>query len=200
MFELYRFYFLTLCGLHPSLLHTDTNRVFRVVHIEEAFGDFRTEVAEKKFIFRLIVPTYGFAGQGSNGIRRMQCGFLLARHFDNRTEGGEGFTKALEECRKTADDFFVKMVEDSRLGYPLFGHAANRPGGLNWNAQALAPAGDGTYAGLLCTFELQEPVTICLEQHTDTAWRQPTPGPLAFWLTADGARFLNAGDGKFLLS
>ena len=52
MFELYRFYFRTLCELHPDLLHTDANRIFRVIHIEEAFGDFRKEVAEKRAAIR----------------------------------------------------------------------------------------------------------------------------------------------------
>lgn len=200
MIELYIYYFLTLCEVHPELLHSDANRVFRVIHIEEAFSDFRKEAAEKGYIFRLILPTYRFADQGSNGRRQMQCGFVLANYFNQRTEGSDAFIRALENCRKVADDFFVKMVEDSRAGFPLFGYAANKASDLNWSTQTLNATGDGSYAGLLITFEIEEQISICIEDHPDATWRQPTPLPSNFFLTADNSFQLAADGSKISLS
>lgn len=200
MFELYKFYFQKLCELHPQLLHSDTNKVFRLIHVEEAFGDFRNEIPEKKYFFRLIIPTYGFTDQGSDGRRKMQCGFLIGKYFDKRTQGESGYVDALENCRTIADDFFEKMIEDSRLGYPLFNHGSNKPSDLNWNAQVQNSTGDGTYAGLICTFEIEQGVVICIDQHNDDTWRQPTPEPPTFWLTAEGDFYLTADGGKFQLS
>lgn len=200
MFELYRFYFKTLCELHPDLHHLDTDRVFEVIHIEEAFGDFRKLVQEKGFIFRLIYPTYSFSNQGSDGHRQMQCAFLLAKSYSNRKEGKAGFFTALEACRKVADDFVVKILEDSRQGYPLFAYSANKPGELNWNAQVHNPTGDATYTGLLCTFQLSEPFPVCLSDHANDTWREPTPVPPSFYLTAAGDYFLTASGDKLILS
>lgn len=200
MFELYRFYFQTLCELHPDLLHSEANSIFRVIHIEEAFGDFRRECEANGTIVRLIYPTYSLTDQGSDARRPAQCGILIAKNYDRRFEGGVGNFAALEFCRKIADDFFEKIITDSRNGYPLFHYSANKPSQLNWTAQVLTTTGDATYAGLLCTFEISEYKAICIDNHPDATWRQPTPEPAGFWLTAEGGYWLTAAGGKWSLS
>jgi len=138
-------YFRWQCEHHPDMLHLSTpgNRVFEVIDIEEALGDFRTGVKEKDFIFRLIQYTYNVrVGEDGNPRKYMQGGFIIAKYFGPRSQN---HLTALSAAELVTDQFIQKMISDSRGGHPLF---ANRLGdGRDISVSPVVLTGDASYAG-----------------------------------------------------
>lgn len=178
MFELYRKYFERLCAVHPELLHLDETgkKVFQMIGIEEAYGDFRVNVAEKGYIFRLITYTWSLTGH-DQPLKTPIGGFIIAKYNSSREGGTPAFFEAMESTERLCDMFAAKVLSDSANGHPLFYYSANTLDELRWNASPLVKTGDGSYSGWLCTFHFSNAVKVCLDD-APVEWQEPTPHQL----------------------
>jgi len=177
MIELYRKYFEHQCKQHPLLLHDPDNgvQVFRMVSIEEAFGDFKTQVKEKALFFRLIEPTWTLANQASNARQVVQGGFVIGQYMNTTFDGPSAKDAAADATERVALDMATKMVADSADGHPLFYYSIDDMDSLRWTAQRIETTGDGSYTGWVCMFGFQTHYASCLDSHTDDNWKTLTP-------------------------
>lgn len=175
MYQLYVNYFKWLCQLHPALLHQDGDKVFEVVSVEEAVGDFRGQVSAGGYFFRLIDYTWGAAETGNFQYQRKQGGFIIGKKLNIRNEGAAARIICRNQVETMVNDFIAHMLADSQNGHPLFGGNADNLEGLNINCQAMLNTGDGSYDGLLCTFEFTPPVEYRLACHPVNTWKQLSP-------------------------
>lgn len=175
MFKLYRKYFERLCAVHPELLHVDENgkKVFEMIGIEEAYGDFRVNVVEKGYIFRLITYTWSLIGHDFPR-RKPIGGFIIAKYNSSRQGGTPAFFKAMEDSERLCVLFAAKILADSANGHPLFSYSVNIVDELGFNASPLLKTGDGSYSGWLCTFHYSNEFQVCLDDAPEE-WQQPTP-------------------------
>ncbi len=177
IYKLYKDYFLHLNKCHPKVLHDSSgNTIFELVTIEEAFGDFRGQIAEKSYMFRLIEYTWGLDDNyTSNGKQTKQGGFIIAKYHSDRAQGSEEYAEAIADTEEIALDFAEKMCADSKESHPLFYYSIDTLKHMNWNAQVVRHIGDGTYSGWLCTFQFDSWFRNCIGEHTDTKWKKPSP-------------------------
>ena len=173
-------YFKHQAEQHPELLHSDVSgsRVFQVIDVEEAFGDFRTAVKEKDFIMRLLWPFWTLTDNYSDSRVSIQGGVLIAKYHGNRKEGSPEFISAMSESAIICHDIAEKMVADSQNNYPLFYESIRSVQHLNWNAQPAPFVGDTNYSGYICTFSFDNHMRNCLEEHEDDTWKTLTPHEL----------------------
>lgn len=190
--DTYRKYLLHQAKNHPALLHTEGSRVFQMIGVQEAIGDFRSNIQEKGFIMRGIWYTYGFNFSG-NIEKSMTGGFIVAKYHSHRAGGKDSFFEAMRDSEKVVDQIIAKMINDSRNGHPLFNYSLNDP--TSFNIQAKHNAGEVGYSGYLATFQFNSFWNECMDQQT--AWNTTEEGS---WTTPDGDSWvfdgpLSWGDG-----
>ena len=164
---------------HPALLHTEGSKVFEMIGIQDALGDFRSVGQEKGFIMRGIWYTYGF-GFAHESVKRMMGGFIIAKHYSNRVGGKKSLFEAMRDSEKVADEIIAKMVKDSKNGHPLFYHSFNHPSRAN--VQPKFNAGEVGYSGYLVTFEISSHWNECAVLDVEN-WETPDGEN---WETPDG--------------
>lgn len=158
--ELYPAYFLHQCENHPDLQHQDSAKVFGMIDVEEAFGDFRQGVKEKGYLFRLINFTYAVTAEGQMDIGKMLTGgWIIAKYFSPRAGGETEFRAALADCERINDSFIEKIVTDSRNGHPLWFYSMDSE--PEFRSQSLQLTGDGAYCGWRTVFTWYNSFTIC---------------------------------------
>lgn len=120
--DTYRAYWKHQAINHPTLLHQDVDgeRIFEVIEIEEALGDFRGAAREKDFIMRLINYTYFIDRQAHEAHKVFQGGFIIAKHYSARDGGSVDYLAAMDAAERIVDDLIEKAIADSRNGHPLF--------------------------------------------------------------------------------
>lgn len=175
MYQLYIDYFKYLCELHPDMLHTDSNRVFEVISIEEAFAQFTETEGNSAIKFRLIDISWSIGKEGAFEFYEIQGGFRIDVFFDRRNGGKEAQITARTNAEKYATDFAIHMIADSQNGHPLFSGSLDDVTELNWNAQPLFNTGDGSYDGLICTFSWKKQLDLTLDCHTEEVWKNLAP-------------------------
>lgn len=164
VFDLYRAYFIHQCENHPSLVHEDVigSRVFEMVSVEEALGDFRTAGKEKGFVFRLIEYTYQVGDNDAHQIRKqIQGGFIVAKYHGVRSEGKAAYFLAMEDSEKVVDEIIAKMITDSQDGHPLFFHSLDSRQEISVSPTLRRP--DGSYSGWICLFSFSPHFPECVE-------------------------------------
>jgi hypothetical protein len=194
MYQLYHDYFKWLCQLHPSIAHTDANKAFEFISVEEAFGDFRTAIGTNQYIFRLIDYTWGLTADGSYEQQSKQGGFIVAKKIDKRNSLAAGRIATRNQCETIVNDFVSHMVADSQNGHPLFGRSIDSIELLKLNVQPLLNTGDGSYDGLIATFSWQYPNEYRLDCHPVPEWQELSPStydgtpptPPTYWQLGDG--------------
>jgi len=152
-FNQYRTYFKHQAETHPSLLHTDSNRVFAVVRSDREYGDLRSKVKEKDFVFRLLEYTYQRNDDQVPGRKRIRGGFLIAKFYSQREGDDDTYFTAIEAAEEVMDDMIDKMFQDSRNGHPLFAYDFDAT-----NELIVTPVhytGDGSYTGWEVLFTLR---------------------------------------------
>lgn len=169
-YELYRKYFLHQCEHHPDLNHSEENgnRVFEVIDIEDALGDFRTGAKEKSYIFRLINYTYSVGDDAEHEVKKtFTGGFLIAKYFDIKNTGKAALYSAMNDSEKVMDEFIEKMISDSQNGHPLFNYSFDSRQQIN-----IQPAlqVNPSYAGWLITFSWSDHFRICLTDPSAPIW------------------------------
>lgn len=172
-------YFRYLCEQHPSLLHTETTgeRVFEVLPLEEAFSALRAGAKEKDYLVRLLLPQISLSNQGENAAKGYEVSLLVLRYHGTREATKSGIVAALSNAEQVADNFFQRMVLDSRAGHPLFLGRADQASGLNMSGECVMNVMDGAYSGVLYSFFIA--TFRCLTGDFDVPWEDggATPFP-----------------------
>ncbi len=150
-FNMYRNYFKHQAETHPALLHTSSNRVFAVVRSDAAYGDLRSKVKEKDFVFRLLEYTYQYDDVPAR--KRIRGGFMVAKFYSQREGDDAAYFAAIEAAEEVVDDLVDKLFADSANGHPLFGQDFSLT-----NELVVTPVhngGDGSYTGFEVLFTLR---------------------------------------------
>jgi len=140
-------YFLHNCESHVDLAHdmSSGNRVFQLVSVEQALGDFRSGAQHQGYLVRLIEYTYGITQLEHEATKEIQFGFIVAKYFREDADGSSAYVAAMSSAERVMDDFLAKMVADSRNGHPLFDHYFDSRQDVN--VQPVLHTGDGNYCG-----------------------------------------------------
>lgn len=194
MFQLYHNYFKWLSQLHPSIAHTDANKAFEMISVDEALGDLRTAIGTNQFIFRLIDYTWGLVADGGYEQQNKVGGYVIAGKIDQRNGLSAGRIAVRNQCETIVNDYITHMVADSRAGHPLFGNSIDSIELLNLNVQPLLNTGDGSYDGLIATYSWNYPNNYNLACHPVPEWQElsPTtydgsaPTPATYWQLGSG--------------
>ena len=169
--DTYRLYFKHQAENHPSLAHQDLTgeRVFQMIGVEEALGDFRTGVKEKAFIMRLLNYNYSIGDAGEHETKKfLEGGFIIARHFSGRAVGTADYYEAMDDSEQVVDEVIEKMLADSRNGHPLWYHSLDSRQNIRVNPRAYT--GDASYAGWLVTFSWSNRFRDCITSDDAPAW------------------------------
>lgn len=160
-------YFKWQCSNHPDLLHADTpgSRVFEVIDVEEALGDFRGGVKDKDYIFRLIMYTYSPGLVDNNFKKRIQGGFVIAKSFSPRISN---HLQAMKDAELITDHFIAKMIADSENGHSLWMHSLDD--GSDISVVPVALTGDGAYAGWRVIFSFENFFDHCVPGDSAPEW------------------------------
>lgn len=152
---------------HPDLLHTPGSRVFQMIDVEEALGDFRTIGQEKGFIMRGIFYTYNIA-QNADTLKFCNGGFIIAHYHSNRLKGQNDFFEAMRKSEKVVDEIIEKMIADSINDHPLFYQSLNTP--QSFSVSPKVYTGDTGYSGYICTFHFNNHWRNCIDSPHAPEW------------------------------
>jgi len=147
----------------------DKDKVFEMMSVEEAVGDFRTSIKEKGFIMRGIHYTYSISDDTTGNVaKKLTCGFVIAKYHSSRTGGKEAFQQVMVDTEKVVDEIIEKMIADSNNGHPLFYYSLN-------TAQTISvipkiSTGDAGYSGWLCTFRIANHWRNCITHENAPDW------------------------------
>lgn len=175
MYELYVNYFKWLCERHPSLLHTDAQKVFELISVEQAYSDFRGKVSSTGFCFRLVDYSWGVGRTGGFEFQRKQGAFIVGKKIDPRGDKVTNKIIARNQCETICVDFITHMVADSQNGHPLFTNNSDDVADLKINVQPLFSTGDGSYDGYIVSFEFAPAREFILSCHPLDDWQQLSP-------------------------
>lgn len=152
--QAYREYFEKQAQMHPELLHSEGNKVFALVSVEEAIGDLRSpNVSASGYLMRCMEPVYRIGPGDQYPRQTFDGGFMIARQHDVRNEGTSGYLAAIDGSEAVGCDIIEKMYVDSENGHPLFEHAAH--GTLTITARIRPVVGDGGYGGWLFLWSIE---------------------------------------------
>jgi len=165
--DLYRKYWEHQAANHPDLLHQADagSRIFEVITIDEALGDFRSGVKEKSFIMRLIEYTYTVGRSGGEVHKFLQGGFIIARHYSQRANGSSDYLQAMLDGERIVDDMIEKAIADSRNGHPVFNYSIDSEHDFS-----VIPVRMPDYAGWRCIYTWQNFFRDCITSSEAPAW------------------------------
>lgn len=171
VFSNYIAYFRYLCEKHPDLLHAEQsgNRIFDVIALETAMGDFRTGIKAKDFAVRLVLPGGSAGGEVSNAFLSLTGGFVVMKSYSERKDGASKLD-ALNDSLLIAQDFLARMQHDSSLGVGPFAYGLNTLDAMQPGIQPRVAETSDFYAGWLVTFKFSQKITVCLGSPTAPAW------------------------------
>ncbi|MEM6772287.1 MAG: hypothetical protein AAF597_17055 [Bacteroidota bacterium] len=150
----YREYFETQAEEHPLLLHSEDNKVFALVTVEQAIGDLRSSlVSASGYLMRCIEPTSRLTPGDQYPRQTFDGGFTIARKYDVRNQGAQSYLDAMDGSEAVGWDIVEKMYADSAKDHPLFKHAAHST--LSVTARTRPVVGDGGYGGYLFLWSIQ---------------------------------------------
>lgn len=190
---MYHDYFKHQAINHPALAHTDDNRVFEEIGVDEDYGDYRTKVKGKDYVMRLIEYTYQ-PGQDQGGYFRkvMRGAFMVAKFYSARNNTSTEYRAAKAAAERVMDDLIEKMVADSRNGHPLFGYRMDS--NQDFQVAPVNRVGDGAYVGWEVVFTL---TPLFPELCGTVAWGDDGLTPIA--LVEDNSNFALIDDGNNFL-
>jgi hypothetical protein len=175
MYQLYVKYFEWLCALHPSLLHGTGNKVFEVISVDDAFGDYRGKFSASGCFFRLIDPMWSVEEIGRYHFQRKEGGFVIGKKIDVRNANAAARFAVRDAVETLVNDFISHMVADSQNGHPLFSGGSDSPETLRITCQPAFTAADGSYDALICTFQFYPEINYQLSCHTSEDWQTLSP-------------------------
>lgn len=167
--DTYRKYLEHQAKSHPSLLFEEGKKVFEMIGVEEAVGDFRSQVVNKGFIMRGIWYTYQISDNyAADAMKICTGGFIVAKYHSARAQGTDAFNAAMKESEQIVDEIVEKMIADSNDGHPLFYYSLNTA--QQFNISPKPAMADGNYSGYLCTFRFNNHWRNCVTADAAPAW------------------------------
>jgi hypothetical protein len=170
-FDLYVNYFKHQAESHPALRHNDAigQRVFAVISVDEALGDFRAGLKPKSYLMRLLEYSYRVSDSGNHEVVKMHEGGFLVAHYHSAREGGSAaYFEAMSKSEKVLDEIIEKMIADSRAGHPLFYYSLDSK--QDFKVSPHGYVGDSTYAAWVCTFTFKRYWPNCITRPDAPAW------------------------------
>lgn len=177
--KLYRDYWKHQAKAHPTLAHTDAARVFQVITIEQALGDYRVGVQAQGWIFRLIEPTYRILLDDSGRYRKyMQGGYVVAKWIDFRAADEDTRHQIVDQVEQVNDDLIAKMIADSMNDFPLFNHSLDSNQQIS--SELVPITGDASYIGIRTIYSWDTGFVNCLLPLEEEGWADEgvTPYPI----------------------
>lgn len=150
-------YFTYLATQHPALLHSDVSgqRVVEVASLEEAFGDVRTGARPQGPLLRLVLPTSTLSDLNDGAYKQYQWGLMVLRwHGADPTPAQ--MVAAIGAAETIADDLLARLISDARAGHPLLKFGPRSANALGMAGEVVERMADGTYSGVLYTFNIME--------------------------------------------
>lgn len=169
--DVYNAYFEHQAINHPDLLHDPASgqRVFSIISLEEALGDFRSGTKEKGPIMRLIEYSYTTSDFGQHEVRkRIEGGFIIAHYHSARAGGSEDYLQAMVKSERICDEVIEKMIGDSKAGHPLFYYSFSSRQDVAVNPTRFI--GDACYSGYMCLFSFSNYFRACPDGEDAPAW------------------------------
>lgn len=164
--QLYYDYFRHQARTHVDLLHQEAEgqEVFGIIDIEQALGDFRTDIQPKGYMMRLINYTYSIGQRTHEATKELQGGFVIAKQYDPRGDRTL-YHAAMSAAEQVTDDIIGKMILDSRAGHPLFDHYFDDKQDIR--VSPVLATGDGAYCGWMCIFRTPQFFANCFNPNAD---------------------------------
>lgn len=161
--QLYYDYWKHQAESHVLLQHSDTDgsRVFEVVTIDDALGDFRTGVKKQDFIFRLIKYYFTVHQNEHQVTKEINGGFIVAKWHNKNRDGKAARFAAEVAAEEVMNEMIEKMIADSKNSHPLFDHHLDAA--ENIRVQAVEDAGDGSYVGWMCIYTADQFFSNCTD-------------------------------------
>lgn len=155
-------YFRHQCEAHPDLLHSETagQRVFEVSKWEEAWGDFRTDIKEKNYAVRLVMPEFSLQNLDGCAARNYDVLFFVGKYAKPRTGDKADHYAALADCERIALDFVSKIVMDSRNNLALFNYTGETVEDLQVRGEFIHQFGDGSYVAVMLSLSFANIIHI----------------------------------------
>jgi hypothetical protein len=149
-----------LAESHSALTHVDAvgGRSFAVVGLEEAVGDFRSQVGDKDMYMHLVVPSFAANDAVEGDFQNVLGGFVVGKRVALRDDDASDRAAAWDDCATVAMDFLKRMVYDSLSGHALFSFSVGSLADLDFSLQTRSWSGDGSYHAVVCTFSWKFPV------------------------------------------
>ena len=161
--DTYYDYFRHQAANHVDLQHEETrgNKVFEIIEVDDAIGDFRSGAQHQGFIFRLINYTYRVSFVTHEATKTMQGGFLIAKYYNTDKSGKQAYNDAMVAAEKVVDDIIAKMIVDSENSHPLFNNSFDIDQDIS--IQPVNQKGDGNYCGWICIFTIDQFFDNCFD-------------------------------------
>lgn len=175
-------YFRYLCVQHPLLQHGSASgqRVFETHPLESAFSAIRTGGKAKSFLVRLLLPTKSYRADGDNARVVYQVGLLVLKYHSIRDQEDADTIAALAAAESVSDQLMMRMVADSREGVGPLAGRNDSVDGLDAQCEFVLAEMDGSYSGVLTTFNIHVTRKVANECQT-VVWpdggNTPTPLP-----------------------
>ncbi|PHN06948.1 hypothetical protein [Flavilitoribacter nigricans] len=170
--DLYIAYFKHQAVNHPDILHQDVDgqKAFETVDIDEGLDQQRTQVKIGGYLLQLFHYTYRIGQSSSTGeVRKfIQGGFKIARHYEPRADGQDGYNEALRDAERVTDEVLEKMFADSINGHPLFYWSLNVDQDISVTTEPRYS--NGSYAAKVCIFSFSQHWRNCITHDDAPAW------------------------------
>lgn len=170
--DLYIAYFKHQAENHPDILHQDVDgeKAFEVVDIDEGLDQQRTQVQIGGYLLQLFHYTYRISQPGGSGETRkfIEGGFKLAKHYEPREDGQDGYHDALRDAERVTDELIEKMFSDSLNGHPLFYNSLNTDQDISVTTEPRYS--NGSYAAKVCIFSFSNHFRNCVTHDDAPAW------------------------------
>lgn len=168
--DIYRKYFEHQYNSHPDMggAAADVRGGFQVVSLEEALGEFRSDLARDQIIMRISNYSYTVNDNTADDAQKMcQAAILILQGHSSRSEDPADYYRAMERTEKVTDELIEKMIADSRNGHPLFNYSINTV--ANVNVSPRENYGDGK-CGWLLVFRFNNHFRNCVQSEDAPAW------------------------------
>lgn len=161
MYQEYVTYFRNLAETHVSILHTDQEKRFFRMNIEEFYTGIAGNLAipDEKCIFVLIDYTKK-PKSNPEPKQNIDCMFYVLR--SNTMQDFDREEQSLAICEEIINDILVRMRNDSNEGLELFGHGFDAVNGVHISPETIK-AHACSFVGWSCSFEYVKQFAVCYD-------------------------------------
>lgn len=156
---------------HPDILHQDVEglRTFDAISIEEAMiTGLRSGVKPGQTVLKAINYTYNILRPGTDMLKRIRAGFMVACYYSPRNSTQTQFIEALTTAERITDELIEKMLADSENGHPLFNYSLDSDQDIHVSTMPMKP--EGNYIAKICMVSFDQFWRNCITHPDAPAW------------------------------